>query len=139
MSKNFKRKTRNNYIVPKIQLFFSSEKKYDFEIFKRGKIQKSRLTFLLCFCQFEFLDKKWTFGTLCCEKGWKNCSAWLKYFCILIVLTWFLMYHLAFLPLCDNLAEKVTSSRDPCLIFLSTGSSIHSNFSCKLSNTVRKS
>ena len=72
MSKNFKRKTRNNYIVPKIQLFFSSEKKYDFEIFKRGKIQKSRLTFLLCFCQFEFLDKKWTFGTLCCEKGWKK-------------------------------------------------------------------
>ena len=44
-------------------------------------------------------------------------------------LTLFLMYHLAFLPLCDNLQEKVTSSILPCLMVLSTGSSIHSNFS----------
>ena len=45
------------------------------------------------------------------------------------ILTLFLMYHFAFLPLWDNLHEKVTSSMDPCLMVLSTGSSIHSNFS----------
>ena len=44
-------------------------------------------------------------------------------------LTLFLRYHLAFLPLCDNLQENVTSSTLPCLMVLSTGSSIHSNFS----------
>ena len=44
--------------------------------------------------------------------------------------TWFLRYHLAFFPLCDNLAMKDTSSHSPCFTVLSTGSSIHSNFSC---------
>ena len=50
------------------------------------------------------------------------------------ILTWLRRYHLAFLPLWDNLQAKVTSSNEPCLIVLSTGSSIHSNFSWKFSS-----
>ena len=46
------------------------------------------------------------------------------------ILTWFRKYHLAFLSLCESLHEKVTSSTVPCLTVRSTGSSIHSNFSC---------
>ena len=47
-------------------------------------------------------------------------------------LTWFLTYHLAFLPLCESLAVKETSSTLPCFTFFSVGSSIHSNFSYKV-------
>ena len=131
-------KLENNYIVPKIQLFFSS-KNMILKYLSAEKFKNQDWPFYYVFVNLNFWTKNGLLEHCVAKRGEKNCSAWLKYFCILIVLTWFLMYHLAFLPLCDNLAEKVTSSRDPCLIFLSTGSSIHSNFSCKLSNTVRKS
>ena len=52
-------------------------------------------------------------------------------------LTWFLTYHLAFLPLCESLAVNETSSHLPCFTFFSVGSSIHSNFSCKGEATQR--
>lgn len=47
-----------------------------------------------------------------------------------LFITWFRTYHLAFLPLWDNFAVKETSSQAPCFTLRSTGSSIHSYFSC---------